>query len=139
MSTTGDERPVATVALAINCPGLLDLAEISSRYAQLTGLPAGFAFTAIVVLLTPTQIDERKKAADPGKATDETGVLPCAVEPCRRHRLLGGHGPRPQRRPPSPVPPPSPDQGQGSRPEISLLRVLDIATWVTGRNGARPR
>ncbi|GIG93363.1 hypothetical protein [Plantactinospora endophytica] len=43
-----------------NCPRLLDLAEISALYAQLTGVLAGFAFTALVVLLTPTQVDERR-------------------------------------------------------------------------------
>jgi hypothetical protein len=54
-----------------DCPGLLNLATISGYYAQLTGVLAGFAFTALVVLLTPTQVDERRST----KSRDN-GVLP---------------------------------------------------------------
>lgn len=40
------------------CP-VTDVTQIAGFYAQMTGVLAGFAFTAMVVLLSPTQVDER--------------------------------------------------------------------------------
>jgi hypothetical protein len=49
------------VITKLPCPGpTVNIAATSGFYAQMTGLLAGFAFTAIVVLLTPTQNLERK-------------------------------------------------------------------------------
>jgi hypothetical protein len=46
------------MSLATDCPGLLNLASIAVSYAQLTGVLAGFAFTALVFVLTQAQQDE---------------------------------------------------------------------------------
>jgi hypothetical protein len=43
----------------MTCPTLVDLGTISENYGQMTGVLAGFAFTALVLLLTPTQSDQR--------------------------------------------------------------------------------
>ncbi|WP_212990979.1 hypothetical protein [Actinoplanes auranticolor] len=40
----------------------MDLAVIAENYGQMTGVLAGFAFTALVLLLTPTQAQERAHA-----------------------------------------------------------------------------
>ncbi|ROO50802.1 hypothetical protein EDC02_5660 [Micromonospora sp. Llam0] len=40
------------------CP-VTDVTQIAGFYAQMTGVLAGFAFTAMVVLLSPIQVDER--------------------------------------------------------------------------------
>src|SRR5580698_2559783 len=53
------------------CPPILDFATISGYYAQMTGVLAGFAFTALVVLMSPTQVDERENQ---GNGKDD-GVL----------------------------------------------------------------
>lgn len=42
-------------------PSLPNIAVTSAGYAQMTGLLAGFAFTALVVLLTPTQAEHRPR------------------------------------------------------------------------------
>lgn len=42
-------------------PHLPNIAATSAAYAQVTGLLAGFAFTALVVLLTPTQVERRPR------------------------------------------------------------------------------
>jgi hypothetical protein len=48
---------------AVNCPGpAFNVPGTSGFYAQMTGLLAGFAFTAIVLLLTPTQNVQREIA-----------------------------------------------------------------------------
>lgn len=39
----------------VDCPALIDIAEISGNYSQMSGVLAGFAFTAMVYLLTPGQ------------------------------------------------------------------------------------
>jgi hypothetical protein len=60
------------MVLAADCPETgFNIAVTSGYYAQMTGLLAGFAFTAMVVLLTPVQVGER---ASGGKAKDN-GVL----------------------------------------------------------------
>jgi hypothetical protein len=60
------------VAFAAGCPSsVFNIAATSGFYAQMTGVLAGFAFTAIVVLLTPTQATER---AATSRAKDN-GVL----------------------------------------------------------------
>jgi hypothetical protein len=41
------------------CSSLVDLGTIAQNYGQMTGVLAGFAFTALVLLLTPTQSDRR--------------------------------------------------------------------------------
>ena len=46
--------------LADSCPAQANLAQIAGFYAQMTGVLAGFAFTALVVLMTPTQVGERR-------------------------------------------------------------------------------
>lgn len=52
---------------AVNCPGpAFNVPATSGFYAQMTGLLAGFAFAAMVLLLTPTQNVERQHAE--GKA-----------------------------------------------------------------------
>lgn len=43
----------------MTCPPLFDLASIAGNYGQMTGVLAGFAFTALVLLMTPTQAAER--------------------------------------------------------------------------------
>lgn len=43
----------------MTCPTLVDLGTISENYGQMTGVLAGFAFTALVLLLTPPQSDQR--------------------------------------------------------------------------------
>jgi hypothetical protein len=43
----------------MTCPSLVNLGTISQNYGQMTGVLAGFAFTALVLLLTPTQSDQR--------------------------------------------------------------------------------
>lgn len=48
------------MTLADLCPAQANLAQIAGFYAQMTGVLAGFAFTALVVLMTPTQVDERR-------------------------------------------------------------------------------
>jgi hypothetical protein len=45
------------MAYALVCPGLIDIAAISGYYAQMTGVLAGFAFTAMVVILSPAERD----------------------------------------------------------------------------------
>ena len=40
-------------------PSLPNIAATAASYAQMTGVLAGFAFTALVVLLTPTQVEHR--------------------------------------------------------------------------------
>jgi hypothetical protein len=40
-------------------PSLPNIAATAASYAQMTGVLAGFAFTALVVLLTPTQVERR--------------------------------------------------------------------------------
>lgn len=47
-------------AQALFCPVQANLASIAGFYAQMTGVLAGFAFTALVVLMTPTQVGERR-------------------------------------------------------------------------------
>ncbi|NJC86589.1 hypothetical protein [Planosporangium mesophilum] len=42
----------------MNCPGVIDIVKIAGYYAQMTGVLAGFAFTALVVLLGPARPDE---------------------------------------------------------------------------------
>ena len=61
--------PTNTVAIAkgaigrhraqVTCAPLFDLAVIGENYGQMTGVLAGFAFTALVLLMTPTQSYER--------------------------------------------------------------------------------
>jgi hypothetical protein len=47
----------------VNCPGpVFNVPGTSGFYAQMTGLLAGFAFAAMVILLTPTQNVEREIA-----------------------------------------------------------------------------
>jgi hypothetical protein len=48
------------VTLTLGCPWATNVVAISGFYSQMTGVLAGFAFTAMVVLLTPTQVDERR-------------------------------------------------------------------------------
>jgi hypothetical protein len=59
------------MTLVLDCPGLTNIAVAAGYYAQMTSILAGFAFTAIVLLLSPTQIGER---ASNGRALDN-GVL----------------------------------------------------------------
>jgi hypothetical protein len=47
---------------ALNCPAAFNIPEASSLYAQIAGVLAGFAFAAMVLLLTPAQNYERKIA-----------------------------------------------------------------------------
>jgi hypothetical protein len=49
------------LTLSINTcvPSLPNIAATAASYAQMTGVLAGFAFTALVVLLTPTQAEHR--------------------------------------------------------------------------------
>lgn len=48
------------MTLALDCRNpVFNIAATSGYYAQMTGLLAGFAFTAMVILLSPTQVDER--------------------------------------------------------------------------------
>lgn len=56
---------------SLECPGQANLAAVAGYYAQMTGVLAGFAFTSLVVLMTPTQVDERGRKGI-GK---ENGVL----------------------------------------------------------------
>lgn len=42
------------------CAPLVDLAAIAENYGQLTGVLAGFAFTALVLVLTPSQASRRQ-------------------------------------------------------------------------------
>jgi len=44
---------------ALDCPAAISIPTIAANYAQMSGVLAGFAFTALVLLLTPTQVDER--------------------------------------------------------------------------------
>src|SRR5262249_31986963 len=53
---------------APDCPGLRDLAATSGYYCQMTGVLAGFAFSAMIILLPPIgRTDERNfKGRTPG-------------------------------------------------------------------------
>ena len=48
-----------TLSASSCVPSLPNIAATSASYAQMTGVLAGFAFTALVVLLTPTQVERR--------------------------------------------------------------------------------
>jgi hypothetical protein len=54
------------------CLNQANIGMISGFYAQLTGVLAGFAFTALVVLMTPTQVDERSSR---GSRRDQSVLL----------------------------------------------------------------
>jgi hypothetical protein len=56
---------------AQGCAGLIDIAKLSGFYAQMTGFLAGFAFTAMVVLLNPGAEDKRTR----DEKTPDNGVL----------------------------------------------------------------
>lgn len=52
--------------LAKDCvTSIENIADTSSAYVQMTGLLAGFAFTALVMLLTPTQVEHRQPRDQP--------------------------------------------------------------------------
>lgn len=53
------------------CPQIFDISTISGYYSQTAGVLAGFALAALVVLMTPTQVEER--ASQPRGR--ENGVL----------------------------------------------------------------
>ncbi|GIE89743.1 hypothetical protein [Actinoplanes regularis] len=54
----------------MECSFLFDLAVIAENYGQMTGVLAGFAFTALVLLMTPTQAAERAaRSSGDGRAT----------------------------------------------------------------------
>ncbi|MEU8658092.1 hypothetical protein [Actinoplanes philippinensis] len=54
----------------MQCSLLFDLAVIAENYGQMTGVLAGFSFTALVLLMTPTQAAERAaRSGDDGRAT----------------------------------------------------------------------
>jgi hypothetical protein len=61
------------MTFALDCPGLTNLATNAGHYASMTGTLAGFAFTAIVLLVTPTQIDEREST---GRTALKDEILP---------------------------------------------------------------
>ena len=44
----------------MSCAPLVDLASIAENYGQLSGVLAGFAFTALVLVLTPSQARQRQ-------------------------------------------------------------------------------